>query len=106
VGGARAGHLLAFARRQQQQLAIVLAPRLYRRIAQGETTLPLGAGLWADTHIELPTELAGTALINVFDGAAIPVHASADRCSLRAADAFANFPVALLTSGAPTPAAA
>jgi (1->4)-alpha-D-glucan 1-alpha-D-glucosylmutase len=90
VQGSQANHIVAFARRYQQQWAIAIAPRFLTTLIQpGED--PLGE-VWQDTQLRLP------------DGC--PTHWS-DALSERSldstnvlaiADALAQFPVALLLS--------
>jgi (1->4)-alpha-D-glucan 1-alpha-D-glucosylmutase len=100
TAGAHAAHLCAFARRLGQEVAIVVAPRLYLRLLGGEQRLPLGPQAWADTVVELPARLPELPLVSVLDGAGLERHTGGGRAYLHAAELFAHFPVALL-AGAP-----
>ncbi len=97
VRGARAAHLCAFARRWRQQSLIVIAPRLYRRLLGA---LPLGEAAWDDTLIELPREdRSRDSFRNVLDGARLTPLRQGEIVGVPAAQALAEFPVALLAAG-------
>jgi (1->4)-alpha-D-glucan 1-alpha-D-glucosylmutase len=100
--GEHASHLCAFARKHEDALAIVVVPRLTARLLGEREGLPLGPEVWSDTAIELPThrKVAAADFVSVLDGSGVT---STDRL-LRAADALARWPVALL-SGIRAPAA-
>jgi (1->4)-alpha-D-glucan 1-alpha-D-glucosylmutase len=92
ISGRHAGHLCAFARRNGNQLAVTVAPRLVFRLAGGAP--PLGAGLWGDTRIELPLE----SWHNRLTGEALQAQSIEGVWSLSAGDLLRYFPVALLCS--------
>jgi (1->4)-alpha-D-glucan 1-alpha-D-glucosylmutase len=82
-------HVIAFARRRDQQWALVIAPRFLSRLVQ-EGDFPLGRKVWQDTEVTMP-DGAPAQWRNVITneelsaGKALPV-----------GDALLNFPVALL----------
>lgn len=93
VRGERARHVVAFARRDGDQLAISVLPRLVHGLLAGRHAAPLGA-VWDDTRVCLPSP-AG-ALRDVFTGT---VHAAGDgQGELAVAAILDSFPVALLVS--------
>jgi (1->4)-alpha-D-glucan 1-alpha-D-glucosylmutase len=109
VTGARASHVLAFARQLQNasgasQVAIIIVPRLLARLARAtDGAAPahqalqaeissLGQLAWQDTSIVLPESLKGP-LLNLFTGRALGSGLS----TLSAAEIFTEFPVALLS---------
>ncbi len=94
VSGDRARHLLAFARLHKNEVAVVAVPRLCAQLLGGEQRLPVGAGVWGDTCIDLPNDV--NSLRNVFTGESVKL--SGDTPSLPVASLFATFPVALLTN--------
>ncbi|HEX8754702.1 MAG TPA: hypothetical protein VF745_00070, partial [Steroidobacteraceae bacterium] len=103
VTGRRAAHLCAFARRLEERLAVVLAPRLYLKLMsaasatdEGRLRPPLGAEVWLDTSVQLPSRL-DSALRGVLDGAEIPQASGDGPPAISAAVALQSFPVALLT---------
>jgi (1->4)-alpha-D-glucan 1-alpha-D-glucosylmutase len=104
VRGGQAQHLCAFARRLRQQSIVVIAPRLYRRLLGDEGGLPLGDGVWGETLIELPREeRSRVSFRNVFDGAQLQPVRQGESVGLLAAQALAEFPVALVAAGCETP---
>jgi malto-oligosyltrehalose synthase/4-alpha-glucanotransferase len=52
ISGAHADHICAFVRRLDEQIAVIVAPRLIFRLAGG--TDPLGDEVWSDTRINVP----------------------------------------------------
>jgi len=98
VTGDHANRLCAYARRRGQNVAITLAPRLFRRLVAGRDVLPLGPEIWADTAVELPRGLADSPLTNLFDGATAQIVNHDGRSTLKVADALLHFPVALLAT--------
>ncbi|MDT8277561.1 malto-oligosyltrehalose synthase [Roseomonas mucosa] len=94
IQGAKAAHLLAFARRRGGQAAITVVTRLPAALL-GEAGQPLvPAEAWGDTAILLPPDMPG-ALTDVLNGGEVP----APDGSLRAATLLARLPVALLSLG-------
>jgi (1->4)-alpha-D-glucan 1-alpha-D-glucosylmutase len=55
VNGSGSQHVLAFARRRNEEFAIVIAPRLWGKLL-GEEEDVLNAELWEDTFIEIPAD--------------------------------------------------
>jgi (1->4)-alpha-D-glucan 1-alpha-D-glucosylmutase len=53
VTGARADHVIAFARRLHGKWCLVAVPRLYASLSQAGS-LPVGQTVWQDTAIEMP----------------------------------------------------
>jgi (1->4)-alpha-D-glucan 1-alpha-D-glucosylmutase len=96
VTGTHDQHVTAFARRHGDRTAIVAAPRLTVALAGFGGPPPLGE-LWGDTAIELPESLATAEFQNRFTRERLPVRTGpASRHTLRAADLFRSFPVAVL----------
>jgi (1->4)-alpha-D-glucan 1-alpha-D-glucosylmutase len=96
VTGEHANRLCAYARRRGQDVAVVLVPRLYKRLLGDRDIQPLGPEVWTDTAIELPRTLGDTPLQNIFDGVPLAREEHEGHLVIRAAAALANFPVALL----------
>jgi (1->4)-alpha-D-glucan 1-alpha-D-glucosylmutase len=90
VAGKFANHIIAFARIEQGNTAIVLAPRFLTSLIQpGEA--PLG-DCWQDTHIHLPPEFP-KAWLNPITNQAIEAQQT-----LAISSALQHFPVALLVN--------
>jgi (1->4)-alpha-D-glucan 1-alpha-D-glucosylmutase len=106
VLGKRAAHLCAFARRLHGRLAVVLAPRLYLKLVgagsaaeEGRQRLPLGAEVWGDTTVQLPSPLEAP-LHGLLDGAQVPQAGGDGPPAISAAAALQSFPVAVLSGRA------
>lgn len=95
--GEHAQHLLAFARRHDDDLAITVAPRLSAKLIKGESRLPNASELWRDTKVELPISTPMT-FRNLFTGVELPAELGNSNASVSASQLFADFPVALLAS--------
>jgi (1->4)-alpha-D-glucan 1-alpha-D-glucosylmutase len=104
VAGTRANHLCAFAWLAEPgtesacRNIIVIVPRLMSRLARAldrradRRRVPVGRTVWHDTRIVLPDSMPHP-LTNLFTGQSCPLHGDA----IRAVDALAEFPVAVLT---------
>ncbi len=91
--GARARHLVAFARELGDSVALILVPRLpHGLIEEDEATW---RPRWEDTRVDLPAEWTGRSLIDRVTGRSLTL--PADRAhTLLAGDVLDVFPVALL----------
>ena len=95
--GAKAAHVIAFARRHADQLLVVIAARLFSGLGaadEGAATphaLPLGA-VWEDTIVPVPGMADGTVFENVLTGETLVLQGGAIRLSA----ALAHFPGAAL----------
>lgn len=98
VQGPYAEQLVAFARRSQGEVLVVLAPRLTVRVSGWGGPPPLGE-LWQNTAVVLPESLQRDRLHNVFSRRGIRTRQNPDtrRSELPVAEALHDFSVALLT---------
>jgi (1->4)-alpha-D-glucan 1-alpha-D-glucosylmutase len=101
--GAHAESLFAFARSNDEELAITCVPRLIATLVGDANRPPLGADVWGDTAVQLPAAAAGLTLCHVFTGRPVVPGGSPSGATLAAADLFAEFPVALLVSERTSP---
>jgi (1->4)-alpha-D-glucan 1-alpha-D-glucosylmutase len=89
VSGRRKGHIVAFARRNEDRIAIIAAPRLLAKLVKVEQ-MPLGESVWGDTALELPkgapAEWRHVFTDQVIEGEKV----------LKAADIFRHFPAGFL----------
>lgn len=88
VTGSRSNHVIAFARRKDEQWALTIAPRFFASIVS-ENELPLGRAVWSDTGVSVPAD-APHAWRNVFTNEVLK-----NRGSISVAEALGRFPVAL-----------
>ncbi len=89
--GEHARSLVAFARRLNNDWAVVVAPRTVLDLTQGLNRPLIPAARWGDTLIGLPNGLRGHAMRDVLGGALYPPGAA-----LSAAQVLSRFPAALL----------
>lgn len=98
VHGKKAENLCAFARQYQDEVIVVVAPRLYVKLCGLESELkPLGEVIWIDTWLEAPPCPAKTMFRNVFTGEILEVEPCDNGGALLVAPILGSFPVALLT---------
>ena len=90
ASGARAKHVVAFARTVGDSTLIVVAGRLFSQLLEREARLPIGAA-WQDTAVDVPQKEGRTAE-NILTG---EIH-SLESGALRLCDLFAILPVAAL----------
>ena len=93
AAGARAAHVVAFARAHAGRAVVAVAPRLVLGIAP-DGGAPVGAR-WGDTQLVLPAHLAAARWTDALTGRAV---VAGDDGALRLADVLAAAPVALLTA--------
>ncbi len=93
--GAQHEHLCMFIRRYREDAVMVVAPRFFCTLTNQEWTGPVCAQAWADTTVELPEKLAGTAWRSELVQETLSLAPSTRRFSL--ALLLAHFPCALLT---------
>jgi (1->4)-alpha-D-glucan 1-alpha-D-glucosylmutase len=103
--GAHGESLFAFARSNEEELAITCVPRLIATLVGDAGRPPLGADIWGDTAVQLPAAAAGVTLCDVFTGRQVVPHGAATGTTLPASDLFTEFPVALLVSDRTSPRA-
>jgi (1->4)-alpha-D-glucan 1-alpha-D-glucosylmutase len=68
AAGAKREHVCAFARSAEDEVALVIVPRLIVRLVGGAEHPPLGPGAWGKTRLLLPPELAARSYLNVLTG--------------------------------------
>jgi (1->4)-alpha-D-glucan 1-alpha-D-glucosylmutase len=95
TSGSKAGHLFAFARSHEQQVAVVVVPRLIYGLAGSGTDWPIAPSVWGDTTVELPAIARGRNFQNVLTHAPVQI-AQANRFICPATALFADLPVAIL----------
>jgi (1->4)-alpha-D-glucan 1-alpha-D-glucosylmutase len=89
VEGAKHEHVCAFARVLQDEMAIVVVPRLVAGLTKMDQRLPIGLDVWEDTRLQLP----GTGRFsNIFTGQTLDDL----QTELPLSQILSEFPVALL----------
>ncbi|MDH4189175.1 MAG: malto-oligosyltrehalose synthase [Betaproteobacteria bacterium] len=95
VRGARAAHVVAYARQHASSKLVVIAGRLFARLLGDAQRLPLGEAVWGDTAVAASGLAEGTPLTNVLTGEKLAVRDGA----IALAGAFAHFPAAAFLTG-------
>ena len=96
--GAKQRHCCAFIRQHKRHTCIVVVPRFLTRLISDPHLLPLGAEIWGDTWLTLPSSPASQRYHNLFTGGSlVPVYREGAPM-LALGEVFAKFPVACLTS--------
>jgi (1->4)-alpha-D-glucan 1-alpha-D-glucosylmutase len=93
--GARAEHVFAFRRRHEDGQVLLVVPRLVTTLAPDPDVPPLGERVWGDTSLVLPGD-AASCYHDIFTDGCVNTLRDAGHATLRAADVFEHFPVALL----------
>jgi len=94
------GDVIAFARISSggSDSALVLTPRLCRRLATAEQPLPLDGDCWKTSRVVLPSALSDREFRDVITGATIRPTRGADSAWIFIGEAFHSLPVAMLRS--------
>ncbi len=92
--GSKAHNLIAFSRKTESATAIVIVPRLVSGLLGNSTSPPIGAEIWEDTRVLLPSDGPSSDLRNAFTGEAVSLHEG--RSAVDVSAAFGTFPAALL----------
>ncbi|HKW66250.1 MAG TPA: malto-oligosyltrehalose synthase [Terriglobales bacterium] len=86
-------HVAAFARSYEDRSMVVAVPRFSYTLMRGRVQPPIGE-VWGNAELQLPAEVLGTRLLNIFTGEEFPVNGRTLPCR----QLFAFFPVALLSA--------
>jgi (1->4)-alpha-D-glucan 1-alpha-D-glucosylmutase len=98
--GANRDHVCAFARSFEDEVVLIVVPRLVVRLANGAERAPLGPEVWGQTQLLLPSALAGRCYQNVFTGELLAPASWQGTPGPLLGTVLGHFPVALLWSRA------
>jgi (1->4)-alpha-D-glucan 1-alpha-D-glucosylmutase len=93
VQGSRRDHVFAFVRAIGDRRVIVAVPRLVATITPHADVQPIGERVWADTELRAVAGSTAGSFHNVITDRCVPVQSSG---TMRVADVFERFPVAVL----------
>jgi (1->4)-alpha-D-glucan 1-alpha-D-glucosylmutase len=97
--GAKANHLVAFARKSAESNVLVVVPRMTSGLLNNMDIPPIGPRIWEDTQILLPFCTCSEKYRNVFTGEVLESHKS-DGCEkIAVSEILADFPVAVCFLG-------
>jgi (1->4)-alpha-D-glucan 1-alpha-D-glucosylmutase len=95
--GPHADHLCSFVRQHEGRLVLVCVPRLTARLVDQPDVLPVGANVWGDTGVLLPSGCAPETWSNILtDEVVETTPASESRREAPAAGLLRSFPAAVL----------
>ncbi len=94
--GAAAEHIVAFARRLDDEEIIVAVPRLVATVIGKERRDPVGSEVWGDTRLVLPDVEPGSRYRDVFAGETVETTVGEGGSVLALSAVFARLPFALL----------
>jgi (1->4)-alpha-D-glucan 1-alpha-D-glucosylmutase len=95
VEGAKANHVVAFARKSETSSILVVAPRLAAGLLNDVDVPPIGPRIWEDTHVLLPFCSCSQKYRNVFTGELLDSQKSDGGERIAVSKVLAEFPVAL-----------
>lgn len=93
VANEKQEHVVAFARSHEDRAIVVAVPRFSYTLMRGRVHPPIG-DVWGNAELQLPPEVLGARLLNIFTGEEFPVNGRTLPCR----QLFAFFPVALLSA--------
>jgi (1->4)-alpha-D-glucan 1-alpha-D-glucosylmutase len=89
-------NVCAFARQREDEVVIIIVPRLLTALIKDFHEFPLGKEIWGNSKIIIPEEASGNKFHNIFTGETIAETKQEGKRKLALGEIFANFPVALL----------
>ena len=95
VEGAKANHVVAFARKFGTTRALVVVPRLVAGLLNDIDLPPIGPRIWDDTHVLLPFRSCSEKCQNAFTGEVLDLQKTDEYAKIAVSKALAEFPVAL-----------
>jgi (1->4)-alpha-D-glucan 1-alpha-D-glucosylmutase len=98
VEGAKAKHVVAFARQSGTMRALVVVPRLIAGLLNDIDLPPIGPRIWEDSHVLLPFR-SSEKCRNAFTGEVLDLQKTDENAKIGVAEALAEFPVALYLLG-------
>jgi (1->4)-alpha-D-glucan 1-alpha-D-glucosylmutase len=98
VEGAKAKHVVAFARKSGTTKALVVVPRLVAGLLNDIDLPPIGPRIWDDTHVLLPLRGGFEKYRNTFTGEVLELHTTGECAKIGVSKALAEFPVGFYLS--------
>lgn len=97
--GPAAEHVVGFTRSSGQSTFLTIVPRLCASLTGEQPILPLGAEIWADTAVVVPSDKPGDLWRNCLTGETVTTVDREGRTALPLAEVFNILPVALFERG-------
>jgi len=99
VEGAKANHVVAFARKYETSTLLVIVPRLVAGLLNDRDVPPIGPRIWEDTHVLLSFCSCSKKYRNVFTGEALDPQKSDSYEKIAVSEILSEFPVGLCLLG-------
>jgi (1->4)-alpha-D-glucan 1-alpha-D-glucosylmutase len=99
VEGAKANHVVAFARKSGTTRALVVVPRLVAGLLNDIDLPPIGPRIWDDTQVLLPLRSGSETCRNAFTGEVLDLLQTDGYAKIAVSKVLAEFPVALCLLG-------
>ena len=99
VEGAKANHVVAFARNSGTASVLVVVPRLVTGLLNDIDLPPIGPKIWEDTHVLVPIGSSSKNYRNAFTGEVLDLQKTDGYAKIDFSNALAEFPVALCLLG-------
>jgi (1->4)-alpha-D-glucan 1-alpha-D-glucosylmutase len=99
VEGAKANHVVAFARKSGTTRALVVVPRLVGGLLNDLDLPPIGPRIWDDTHILVPLRSDSEKCRNALTGEVLDLRKTDGYAKIGVSKVLAEFPVALYLLG-------
>jgi len=99
--GPKADHAIAFLRKSESATALIVVPRLVANLLNevDVNTPPIGAAVWEDTHIVIPSNIDHKKCRNLLTGEVLHLNAREDHTLVPVSATLGRFPVALCVLG-------
>ena len=94
--GERSEHICGFLRQEANRACLTVIPRFYTQLTGEPTKLPIGAPVWGDSCLSLPSELRGLTFRNILTQEIVSPQNDTDMVGLPLGQVFSYFPFALL----------
>jgi (1->4)-alpha-D-glucan 1-alpha-D-glucosylmutase len=98
VEGAKASHVIAFARKRETSTVLVVVPRLVAGLLDDMDLPPIGPRVWEDTQVVLPFCSGSEKYCNAFTGEVLDLQKTDRHARIAVSTALGEFPVALWSS--------
>jgi len=99
VEGARANHVVAFARKSGSRLAMVVVPRQIAGLLNDSDLPPIAPDAWQDTRVAIPFSNSAEKCRNVLTGEVLEIQENNGHATIAVGRLLAAFPVALCLLG-------
>ncbi|CAH9018469.1 malto-oligosyltrehalose synthase [Candidatus Nitrosacidococcus sp. I8] len=96
IQGEKADHLCAFLRKNENQVAIIIASRWFSILGSDDNGLPLGESCWQNTQVEIPEIEKCNIFRNILTDQEVEITSGLRKFYINSSQIFTHFPLALL----------